>query len=146
MCIRAYHVKTKELYDKWTKQNRTFVWGYKIVRRGLCGTDISKKHPMSLFSILFSYLWKPGINKSNTRQIAFCKRKYTKSIYSIYRGIHVYLSKDYAKRMCRFIFNRPLIIRVKCYTSDLIGCDCRQQRAVFTQVTLSKAEYDKAII
>lgn len=85
-----------------------------------------------LTSPIYSHIWKPGENKSNSRA-GLQKRDYTK----ISKGIHTYLTREEAE-----FWNDPprVVVELTAFIEDLIGVD--DLVGVFKKVYLSKKEYE----
>ena len=90
----------------------------------------------TLYSPIYSMAWKAGLNVSNSNsrvEIAY------KSEKNVKRGIHVYRGK---KSIPIWLFSR-VKVKVTGKIEDLLAAN--KNEMVFKQVTLSKAEYAKAV-
>ena len=86
---------------------------------------------------LKSYIYNPGINKSDSRQ----KLQIRDQTY-IYKGIHCFTSKRAAKNYDDW--NECTLVTIYADIDDLI-CVAKEKQAVFKKVFLSKGSYNRVL-
>lgn len=105
----------------------------------------------SLHSALYGHKWAPGDNVSTRESVVpgqdrmdFFADEPEGMIKSINRGMHVFLNIGDAMKWSK---NHPqqMVVKVTCRAEHFVACNEDRTKAVFTQIHLSKEEYNKAL-
>lgn len=94
-------------------KHKKFVYCYKVVNENYISPFYQKR-------------FKKGWNKSNSSARLITRDR------NIERGIHVYINKTNP------IYPFEIIIKVRCYLKDFIGCNKSTTHAVFRKVYVEK--------
>lgn len=123
MCLYSKAKATNKFLAEKKAKGLEYITCYKKLRLEWNG---------DLVSPLMGREYKAGWNKANTR------RKLCKVNKRITRGIHVYLTRNRAKRC----WINSITVPVRCYLKDFVGVDGHGE-AVFTKVFITKQVYNK---
>lgn len=93
-----------------------------------------------------NFVWKIGLNKSNVSPLA--KLRFRKKFPSILsKGIHVFVKRSEANAALGLYGHNCKVVAVQCRNEDLVivGSQRCYDTEVYTQVTISKREYEKVL-
>ena len=137
MCLEYSKFATDKLLKSCKKSKKTYIICYKVLHKCPTGRIISPVYK--------PYTWKGGWNYGKYGNYVKIKKPY-KVFYKVSRtnyidaGIHVYTTKAEAKNSWWYYGeNDTIIIPVKCYLKDIIGCS-ENKEAVFAKVWVNKSD------
>lgn len=116
MCLKV----NNELTRRGKARKREWVWRYKAI-------SWENQSPY------FYSQWKVGIVKSNRKTKDFLKsEKDSQGRCFVQKGIHVCKSID------RALYHANTVIKVKCFTKDLVACGLEEE--VYMKVTVESLD------
>jgi len=131
MCLIYDKEETEELKEKYKRNRKTFIKGYKVVRRE--DSEVRSTH--------FYHYWNAGWNRADRNSY---KNQTLSNLAYLYNGIHVYATRQRARETQRRYGSYYYVLPVRCYIKDLIGVSIPLHRSmVFTKVWVDKAELAK---
>jgi hypothetical protein len=135
MCLFAHEGFTREA----KRRRKGIVTRYKVLAR--CAK--TNKETLGLYSIYYIKEYKPGWNNSNRKGNAGVIR-YSATEYEIERGIHVYTTKEIARK-AELVDGYRLIVPVRCHVDDLLGVSGSKNREAYKRVFVTDSAYKTAM-